>query len=101
MLLGGDWVLLERREAEKTSRLGPKAWLLHATDLCFFCTGQEFVQSFIFTSVIRHISNACIYTEKQISENQKRSLAQKPRGTDKLVCTLLTASLFYGKLPCS
>lgn len=34
---GGDQDPVEQREAGKTSRLGPEAWLLYATDLC--CLG--------------------------------------------------------------
>lgn len=67
------------------------------TQLCFLCTGDVFVDIFILTGVIRHIFNAHIYAEKQIS-TRKIPFTQKMRAADKLVCTLLTPSLLYTKL---
>lgn len=89
-----------RKKDDKTSSLGPDAGLLYTADLCFLCTGEEFVDIFILTSVTRHIASAHIYAEKQIS-TRKRPLAQKLGGTDKLACTLLTANLFYAQLSCN
>lgn len=81
------WEGLEAAGVEGGSaRRHPGLALMHLfpTQLCILCTGEEFVDIFILASVIRHIFNAHIYAEKQIS-TRKILPAQKLIDEDKLV----------------
>lgn len=67
VLLGETLVATE----DEGDRKDIQAQLLHTTDLC---TVVVFIETFILTSVIRHISKGCVYAENQIS-TRNRSLA--------------------------